>query len=328
VSAAGITCRDLRVCAGNRELLHVPEMHVPAGRTLAVLGPNGAGKSTLLRAIGMLSGHRVTGQILLDGHPATKPLMRAALAAVLQRPILRRGSVLANAASGLRFRGMRRLRADELARSWLQTLGVDHLAARDARTLSGGEAQRVSLARALAVGPAVLLLDEPFTGLDATTRADLLADLRAALQGRGTATILVTHDRHEADALAEDTALLIDGRLRQHGPTAHVLDNPADLDSARLLGYTNLLPPTLTGARHPVVARPEHCRLVDASEPEADGVVVRATLRRIVPLGAVTRIDVDGPTGPLTCLHTADLSAPAIGSPVTVVVGGTRAVPG
>jgi tungstate transport system ATP-binding protein len=334
-ATGGISCRDLRVHAGRRELLHVPELHVPAGRTLAVLGPNGAGKSTLLRALGLLSTHRTTGTVLLDGRPVTRPQMRAAAAAVLQRPILRRGTVIANAASGLRFRGLPRHEATRRARSWLEVLDVGHLATRDARTLSGGEAQRVSIARALAVDPTVLLLDEPFTGLDAATRTELVADLRAALQGRPTTTILVTHDRHEASALAEDTALLISGTIRQHGPTADVLDDPVDLDTARLLGYTNVLPPELTGAPHTLVARPEHTRVVgDADDdaprhPGSGTTTVTGTLRRVVALGAVTRIDVDTAAGPLTCLHPADPTAaapPGAPQPVLVAVRSTRII--
>jgi energy-coupling factor transporter ATP-binding protein EcfA2 len=163
------------VSARGQEMLHVERLDVAAGATLAVLGPNGAGKSTLLRALAQIGGHRRTGQILLDGHPAGHRQMRAAVAAVLQRPILRRGTVAANAASGLRLRGVGRSEAARRAAPWLAKLGVGHLAGRDARTLSGGEAQRVALARALAVAPRVLLLDEPFAGLDATTRTDLLA---------------------------------------------------------------------------------------------------------------------------------------------------------
>jgi tungstate transport system ATP-binding protein len=331
---AGLSCRDLRVHAGNRELLHVPELHIPAGRTLAVLGPNGAGKSTLLRALGLLSTHRITGEIRLGGHRATKPLMRAAVAAVLQRPILRRGTVATNAASGLRFHGVNRRQAAARAETWLHALGVGHLATRDARTLSGGEAQRVSIARALAVGPRVLLLDEPFTGLDATTRADLLADLRSALDGQPTAMILVTHDPDEALVLAEDTALLIGGHLRQHGRTPEVLDHPADLDTARLLGYTNLLPPALPDAPHTMVARPEHCRVVldagDDHTDQADTVTVTGTLRRTVLLGATTRIDIDTPTGSLTCLHLGEVIAtalPPLNSPIVIKASKTRTIP-
>jgi ABC-type sulfate/molybdate transport systems ATPase subunit len=319
-----IGCRDLRVHAGGRELLRVAALEVAAGSTLAVLGPNGAGKSTLLRALGLLGGHRVTGEILLDSRPATRAQLRTAVAAVLQRPILRRGTVAANVAGGLRFRGVDRHAARRLCEPWLDALDIAHLADRDARTLSGGEAQRVSIARALAVDPRVLLLDEPFAGVDAATRTELVADLRAALDGRRSATILVTHDRHEATALATDTALLIDGRIRQHGPTGEILDHPVDAATARLLGFTNVLPPARTGLPHTIAARPEDCRIApNDSAVAGGGVTVRGTLRRVVVLGTTTRVDVDLLAGTLTCLHPdplrrADLS-PQQG-PVTVTV--------
>src|SRR5690242_21760539 len=209
-----ISCRGLRVAAGGRELLAVDFLEVADGETVAVLGPNGAGKSTLLRALARLE-PATGGEVLLDGAPVPPTHLRAAVAAVLQRPVLQRASVLDNAAAGLRLRGVRRARARQLARPWLDALKIAHLADRAARTLSGGEAQRVAIARALAVRSRVLLLDEPFTGLDATTRADLVADLRNALDGSAAAVLLVTHDRDEAAALAHRTALLLDGRIRQ-----------------------------------------------------------------------------------------------------------------
>lgn len=312
-----IGCRELRVGVRGRELLHVPALDVAAGEVLAVLGPNGAGKSTLLRALGHLGRHRRTGDVLLDGRPAGERELRPAVAAVLQRPVLRRGTVAANAADGLRLRGVRRAEALRRSGPWLDALGVGHLAARPARTLSGGEAQRVALARALAVAPRVLLLDEPFTGLDATARADLLADLRSVLDGLDTATVLVTHDRHEARALAGRTALLVAGRIRQLGPTAQVLDAPVDVDCARLVGFTNLLPPAATGRDELLAARPEHCA---AGHPEVgDGVRVAGTVRRIVPLGDTVRVDVDTVAGTLACRAPgADGWQP--GRPVTVAV--------
>lgn len=322
---ARIGCHDLRVSVRGRELLHVEHLDVEAGETLAVLGPNGAGKSTLLRALAQIGRPRRTGQVLLDGQPTDTRAMRAAVAAVLQRPILRRGTVAANAAAGLRLRGVGRADAARRSAPWLDALGVGHLAGRDARTLSGGEAQRVAIARALAVGPRVLLLDEPFAGLDATTRTDLLADLRAVLDDLDTATVLVTHDRHEAHALAGYTALLVTGRIRQHGPTAQVLDQPADADCAQLVGYTNLFPPALTGRPELHVARPEHSRLLrldDTALP--DDICVRGTVRRIVPLGGGTRIDLDPESGghPLTCLiptgGEVDLQR---GSTTSVIIG-------
>jgi ABC-type sulfate/molybdate transport systems ATPase subunit len=233
---------------------------------------------------------------------------------VLQRPILRRGSVAANAAAGLRLRGVGRAEARRRSAPWLDALGVGHLGARPAGTLSGGEAQRVAIVRALAVAPRVLLLDEPFAGLDATTRADLLADLRTVLDGVDCATVLVTHDRHEAMALAGRTALLVAGRIRQLGPTEHVLDQPVDLDCARLVGFTNVLPPAVTGRPELCAARPEHCTIGDTG-----GLRISGTVRRIVPLGAATRVDVDTAAGTLACrAPVADGLEP--GRPVTVAV--------
>ncbi|MBW0088545.1 ABC transporter ATP-binding protein [Pseudonocardia sp. KRD-184] len=328
-----IGCRDLRVGVRDRDLLHVEHLDVDAGETLAVLGPNGAGKSTLLRALARIGRPHRAGQVLLDGRPADARAVRAAVAAVLQRPILRRGTVAANAAAGLRLRGVGRAEAARRSVPWLDALGVGHLAGRDARTLSGGEAQRVAIARALAVGPRVLLLDEPFAGLDATTRTDLVADLRAVLDDLDTATVLVTHDRHEAHALAGRTALLVAGRIRQHGPTARVLDRPADADCAQLVGCTNLLPPALTGRSGLLVARPEHCRplRLDDAPPPGD-VRVPGTVRRIVPLGAGVRIDVDPESGgrPLACLVPAGGAVGLQrGSPTAVTVANAdlRAVP-
>ena len=323
-----ISCRGLLVVDRGRQRLAVDSLEVADGETLAVLGPNGAGKSTLLRALVHLEPAATCDEVLLDGRPAARPQLRTAVAAVLQRPVLQRSSVLDNAAAGLRLRGVRRARARQLARPWLDALKIAHLADRPARTLSGGEAQRVAVARALAVRSEVLLLDEPFTGLDATTRADLVADLRAVLDHSRAAVLLVTHDRDEAAALAHRTALLLRGRIRQLGATADVLDAPADLECAQLLGYTTRLPPELTGRDVLLVARPERCRLLSPGEvPARDAVVVPGTLRRVVPLGGTTRVDVDTGAGPVAVLTTAEVTAaPGDQLCVTVDVRDTRGV--
>jgi ABC-type sulfate/molybdate transport systems ATPase subunit len=164
------------------------------------------------------------------------------------------------------------------------------------------------------VGPRVLLLDEPFAGLDATTRADLLADLHTVLAGLDTATVLVTHDRHEALALAGQTALLVGGRIRQLGPTGHVLDQPVDADCARLVGFTNVLPPAVTGRPELLAARPEHCTV-----GERAGLRVPGTVRRVIPLGGPTRVDVDTAAGTLTC-RTPEADGLEPGRTVTVAV--------
>jgi ABC-type sulfate/molybdate transport systems ATPase subunit len=320
LTAVSIGCRDLVVSAGDRVLLEVASLDIAADNTLAVLGPNGAGKSTLLRALALLGGPRRTGDVLLDSHPATSAEMRAAVAAVFQRPVLQRASALDNAAAGLRLRGTARREARQRARPWLSALGVAHLADQDARTLSGGEAQRVAIARALAVEPRVLLLDEPFTGLDATSRADLIADLRTVLDGLGAAVLLVTHDREEARALADRTAILIAGHLRQVGKTVHVLDAPADSDCAALLGYTTRFASDLTGGSGLLVAKPERCQLLDpGGPPPPNAIVVGGTVRRTVPLGGTTRVDVDTSAEPVAVLTTAEVTA-APGQAVRVAV--------
>ena len=158
----------------------------------------------------------------------------------------------------------------------------------------------------------MLLLDEPFTGLDATTRGDLVADLAAALAGQPTATVLVTHDPDEAAALADDIAVLVAGQIRRHGPTPEVFDDPRDLVTARLLGFTNIV-----GTR---AARPEHTRLGPA---RAGTFAVAGRLRRILRLGSAVRLDIDTGDGPLTCLYpdreTLD-PVPDVGAEVSVVL--------
>jgi ABC-type sulfate/molybdate transport systems ATPase subunit len=271
--------RDLAVVAGGRTILGLDHLALAPGETLCVLGANGAGKSTLLRVAGGLR-TPARGELRLDGVPATAPQIRAVTAAVLQRPLLRRGATArTNVETGLRFarvpREERRRRTDE----WLVRLDLAGLATRRASALSGGEAQRVSIARALVLAPRILLLDEPFSALDAPTRAELLADLRDVLASIGAASLLVTHDRHEASAIADRVAILHAGELRQLGPTASVLEHPADADCARLLGFENLLEPRLAS------------RLL--GEPASDRVALRARDVAVVPrgdMGVVERV--------------------------------------
>ncbi len=175
------------------------------------------------------------GRVLLNGRPDPLAEPRLACAAVLQRPLLRRGTTRANVELGLRLRGRSRKDAQRLAAPWLDRLGIAHLADQPARRLSGGEAQRVSIARALATTPRFLVLDEPFGALDTPTRATLLAELRTILAETDTAALLATHDVREAAVVADRIAILHNGRLRQLGPAAEVLGHPADDFCARVL---------------------------------------------------------------------------------------------
>ena len=220
----------LRLCGvtvryGRRVVLDLPELTVGPGEVLAIMGPNGAGKSTLLHVAALLLRPQF-GEVWIAGERATRRSERALqrrTAMVLQEPLLFDVSVVANAASGLRFRGVRRGDAEQRARQWLEQFGVGHLAARNARTLSGGEAQRVSLARAFAVGPELLVLDEPFAALDAETREILVPELAVQLRETQTAAMMVTHDATDAGVLADRLVVLVDGRIARCDRTGAVL---------------------------------------------------------------------------------------------------------
>ena len=231
---------DLRVRRGRRTILDVPSLVVPEGAVLAVLGPNGAGKSTLLQAAALLirpttGAVRLLGEVA-SGHGARMRLRRRA-AVMFQRPGLLDMTARANVETALRLHGVPGPERARRARRWLERLGVAHLAEARAHTLSGGEAQRVSMARAFAVEPQVLFLDEPFGSLDPPTTSRLVGELRELLSAEGLTTILSTHDVSEARLLAGRTLVLLDGKPAQIGETDEVLDAPASAAVAEFLGY-------------------------------------------------------------------------------------------
>ncbi len=244
--------RDLRVAYGGEVLLDVPRIAVQAGEVLAVIGPNGAGKSTLLRVLGLLEqpsggGVYFRGAPVPAGSRALLPLRRR-FACVFQEPLLCDTSVERNAGLGLRLRGKSAAESRNQVHVWLDRLDIAHLARRRARTLSGGEAQRVSLARAFAIEPDILLLDEPFAALDPPTRAELLTLLQGLLRQAGCTTLFVTHDREEAIQLGDRVAVMIDGRVAQIGRAADVFGRPVSEDVARFVGVETVLDGTVVTA--------------------------------------------------------------------------------
>jgi ABC-type sugar transport system ATPase subunit len=225
-----IEIRDLVVQRGGRETLNIASLSIPPGETLAVVGPNGAGKSTLLLTLARLI-QPAGGEIIFDG----KSLMgldeldyRRKLSVVFQDPLLMDMSVEDNVALGLRFRGMPRDQIRARVGRWLRQLGIESLSKRRAGQLSGGEAQRVSLARAFALEPELLLLDEPFSSLDPPTRAKLLGDLSGLLAKDHRTAIFVTHNLNEAAQLSHRIAVIVKGMLRQVGPARQIKARPAD----------------------------------------------------------------------------------------------------
>ncbi len=225
-----VEVEGLLVRRGAYPAVEVPHLQVAEGEVLAVIGPNGAGKSTLLLALARLV-RPTRGVIRFGGQPIESlpaTAYRRQIALVLQEPLLFDRTVFENVALGLRFRGVGRAEQRRRVTGWLERLGIAHLADRRAVHLSGGEARRVSLARAFVLAPRLLLLDEPFAGLDAPTRARLLDELTDLLRETRTTALFVTHDLQEAARLAGRVAVLVEHRLRQVGRLDEVLAAPAD----------------------------------------------------------------------------------------------------
>jgi tungstate transport system ATP-binding protein len=245
--------QDLRVLYAGQPVLDVPRLEVRPGEVLAIIGPNGAGKSTLLRVLGLLE-PPTSGEVRFRGNRVLwsgRDLLavRRRFASVFQEPLLCDSTVEANVALGLRLRWHSSTETSAQVRTWLARLGIAHLARREARTLSGGEAQRTSLARAFAIHPDVLLLDEPFAALDPPTRDDLLTLLQGLLRQEGFTTIFVTHDRNEALRLGDRIAVMVDGRIHQIGAPSEVFGRPITEEIARFVGVETILPGRVTGER-------------------------------------------------------------------------------
>jgi tungstate transport system ATP-binding protein len=229
---------NLRVRREGQTVLDIEALSVERGEVLAIVGPNGAGKSTLFLVLARLL-RADEGQVLFDGR-RTDSLhdleYRRQIALVLQDSLLMDMSVFENTALGLKFRSRSKAEIQQRVNHWLDRLGIAHLSERPARKLSGGEAQRVSLARAFVLQPTLLLLDEPFTSLDAPTRVHLLEDLKSVLAETKMTTIFITHDLQEALKLATRMAVILDGRIEQCGIPQNVFDQPVNDRVARFLG--------------------------------------------------------------------------------------------
>ncbi len=226
-----------------------------AGQVLGLLGPNGAGKSTLLTAVAGLapvsSGRIIlAGQVMDDADTGTfVEASRRPVGFVFQNyRLFPHLTVAENVAFSPRARGMGRSAARSAAGHWLSRLGLSDLAQRKPGQLSGGQAQRVALARALAGQPALLLLDEPLSALDAGTRLDVQAELKRHLAEFAGPCVLVTHDPLEALVLADQLIVIEAGRIVQQGTPGQIARQPATDYVAKLVGL-NLYPGHADGAQ-------------------------------------------------------------------------------
>ncbi|MGI5854210.1 MAG: ABC transporter ATP-binding protein [Bacillota bacterium] len=234
--------------------LDVPHFAVSNGEVMGIIGPNGAGKSTLL-AVMMGLERSYSGTIMRNGIPLSpKPSressqkalrsisrdMRRSMSAVFQSPLLLDDTVAGNIMTALSFKGIRGSAARQETEKWLTYFGIPQIARRRARLLSGGEAQRVSLARAFAGNPELIFLDEPFSALDPPTRSALIGDLADILARTGITAILVTHSLDEMVMLCSKAAVMINGQICQTGTPDDIMNRPGSLETARFVGMENL----------------------------------------------------------------------------------------
>ncbi|BDG02062.1 ABC transporter ATP-binding protein [Anaeromyxobacter oryzae] len=242
--ACVVELRGVKVERGGVGVLDVPSFQLREREFVSLIGPNGSGKTTLLLSMLALL-DRAAGQVLYRGaeigagRDAVEARRRMAM--VLQEPLLFDTTVQDNVASGLRLRGLGRRETRRRVAEYLERFRLSDLAQRSARKLSGGEARRVNLARALAVEPEVVFLDEPFTSLDLPTRQSITGDLERTIRDAGMAAILVTHDQTEALRLSDRILVMDGGRIVQSDVPSVVMNDPVNAFVASCLGMETIV---------------------------------------------------------------------------------------
>lgn len=222
-----LTGEGIKVRKGHRTILDVDAISVLPGEVLAVIGPNGAGKSTLLTILSCLE-FPACGKVFFRNEEVTRRTAlgaRRKMAVVFQEPLLLDGTARENIELGLKLRGIGG-NTRETVRLWLERFGIAKVGDQMAHTLSGGEAQRTSLARAFALEPEVLFLDEPFSSVDVLSRQGLIASFREAQTTSVTTSVLVTHDFREVLTLATRVIVMSEGRIQATGTPSEISVHP------------------------------------------------------------------------------------------------------
>src|SRR4051812_1000160 len=227
-----IRLEQLEYSVPERKILSIPHLLIEKGNTYGIMGPNGAGKSTLLKLLSLLDSP-TKGELFFNGDKILPKRItleqRRKVAIALQQSLLLDTTVYQNIALGLKIRKLPRKEIKQKVTDWLEKFNISHLAWKHAYQLSGGEAQRVNLARAMILDPEVLCLDEPFSALDFPTKMKLIQDFKSILTTTGTTAIFVSHDLLEMKSLTDELFILMDGRLQQHGKTNDVIENPNEV---------------------------------------------------------------------------------------------------
>jgi tungstate transport system ATP-binding protein len=317
-----LEAKDLQVKRGGVCVLDISYLGVPEGKVLCLIGPNGAGKSSLLLALSCLL-KSFQGEIIFRGKRIGSNYTvfdyRRNLAMVFQEPLLFDTTVFENVAAGLKIRSVKQDEVKRVVEEYLERFGIGHLANRSARKLSGGEAQRTSLARAFAIRPEIIFLDEPFSSLDPPTRESLMGDLELILRETRTTGIMATHDQMEALRLSDQIAVMNEGRIVQMGSPVEVMNHPVDEFVASFVGTETILAGRVTrrnagtfsvsvagrdieavGGAMPgesviLCIRPENVTVATGSSKEISSVrnVFSSVVKRIIPSGAFYKVELD-----------------------------------
>ena len=243
-----IKIENLLVQRGGVTVLDIKELTVERGKIFALIGPNGAGKSSLLLTMaGLLTPWQ--GQLYFQGQPvdtnAGRAILRRNAAVVFQEPLLLSRSVYENVSLGLKFRQAGKDEIKKRVGESLDYFGIAQLEKRSAKSLSGGEARRVSLARAFALKPQLILLDEPFNSLDPPSREAIIDDLQHILEEIKITAVMALQDREETLRLAQNIAFMNSGKIVQSGTTTKIFNQPADEFIANFVGTESVLEGTV-----------------------------------------------------------------------------------
>ena len=321
MSAPILAVRALEVWRGSIQVLAIPSFDLQPGSFTALIGPNGSGKSTLLQTLASLI-EPSAGAISFHGNPLQtrqeRYLYRRRVTLVFQESLLFDTTVRSNLGAGLKLHDSPRAEREKRVEEAAARFGITHLLNRSARNLSGGEAQRTSLARAFALGPEILFLDEPFSALDPPTREALIDDLAGVLRETRTTVVLATHDQLEAMRLADVLAVMHQGRIAQFGGVAEVINHPVDEFVAAFVGMETVLDGTVIACSQGLFTAFVGGTQVEALGEEALGAQVRVgvrpenvtlslfqetcssalnhfpgTITRIVPKGPYSKVELD-----------------------------------
>ena len=220
-----LRAEGIKLQKNNKLILQDIDFQLSPGECVGLIGPNGAGKSSLLKILALLEPPSA-GELYYNGRlmPYRASFQdRRRIAVVFQEPLLLNTTVYENVAVGLKIRGISKLEIGSRVKHWLEVFGIAHLAMRRVRSLSGGEAQRVNLARAFVLEPDILFLDEPFSALDVRTRNILYADLAQAFAKTMATAVLVSHDYKEIELLTQRVIMLDQGRVVAQGTPRELL---------------------------------------------------------------------------------------------------------